>query len=262
VPAFDPRKDAYAVLGAHPDSTTEEIEAAYRQAARTWHPDKSPAPDAADRFREVCEAAEILREPATRRDYDLERRRFYGAPPKSQQQRKRPREPVAYAPIPAKPAWLEREVRIVRDSVIFPVEPRRKQFLGELAAALSVTSLVAAIVTGDLLYAMLAILGYAIHRVHAQPPEQARIAWAKLTPGQKLAEYTALDQRAGMFTRYEVPYTQLHVGLTELRRGVRLELRGFPGGPLILHRRIKLHEEARKFGREFGRWLGVPFVAT
>ena len=39
-------KDPYAVLGVEPGSSVEEIRAAYRQRARSEHPDISDAPDA------------------------------------------------------------------------------------------------------------------------------------------------------------------------------------------------------------------------
>ncbi|MDH3591807.1 MAG: DnaJ domain-containing protein, partial [Planctomycetota bacterium] len=68
--SYDPNHDAYVLLGADPGATQEEIEAAFRKAARTWHPDKSPAPDAADRFRELQAAARILRDPHQRAEYD------------------------------------------------------------------------------------------------------------------------------------------------------------------------------------------------
>lgn len=39
-------KDPYAVLGVEPGSTEQEIRAAYRQRARTEHPDINDAPNA------------------------------------------------------------------------------------------------------------------------------------------------------------------------------------------------------------------------
>jgi hypothetical protein len=43
---FAVAKDPYAVLGVEPGSSVEEIRAAYRQRARSEHPDISDAPDA------------------------------------------------------------------------------------------------------------------------------------------------------------------------------------------------------------------------
>jgi hypothetical protein len=254
--AYDPHLDAYAVLGAHPEATQEEIEAAYRQAARTWHPDKSPAPDAAERFRELQEAAAILRRPTTRRQYDRLRKLHYGVEPPVRKQTEPPR---PYVPLPTPPAWLPGDVRVVRDSVIFPVKAPRP-LLSELAVALCFLALLAAFLTGELTYALVALVGYVIVRVQAQPPETGRIAWAKLTPGQKLAEYTALDRRVGLLVRYEIPFAQLHVLLAPQGRGFKLELAGFPGGAVVLHAKIKGMDEARKRGRAASQWLGLPLV--
>ncbi len=254
--AYDPHCDAYAVLGAHPEATQEEIEAAYRRAARTWHPDKSPAPDAAERFREVLEAAAILRRPTTRRRYDRLRKLHYGVEPPV---RKKREPPQPYVPLSTPPPWLPRDVRVVRDSVIFPVKPRRP-LLSELAVAMSFLALIAAFLTANLIYGLLALVGYFIVRVQAQPPEAGPLAWAKVTPGQKLAEYTALDRKVGLLVRYEIPFAQLHVRLAPQGRRFKLELSGFPGGAVVLHAKIRSIDEARKRGRAASKWLGLPLV--
>ncbi len=254
--AYDPHCDAYAVLGAHPEATQEEIEAAYRQAARTWHPDKSPAPDAPERFREVQEAAAILRRPTTRRHYDRLRTLHYGVEPPV---RRKTESPQPYVPLSTPPHWLSRDVRVVRDSVIFPVKAQRP-FLSELAVVLSFLALVAAFLTGNLIYGLLALVGYFIVRVQAQPPETGRLAWAKITPGQKLAEYTALDRKVGLLVRYQIPFAQLHVRLAPQGRRFKLELAGFPGGAVVLHAKIRSIDEARKRGRAASKWLGLPLV--
>ena len=70
--------DYYAALGVAPGAEEGEIRAAFRRLAREHHPDVNPRPDAAERFRALVTAYEVLSDPATRRAYD--RRRRAGAP--------------------------------------------------------------------------------------------------------------------------------------------------------------------------------------
>lgn len=52
-------------------ASDKEIKAAFRKLARQYHPDVSPGdPTAADRFKEINEAREVLGDPAKRRKYD------------------------------------------------------------------------------------------------------------------------------------------------------------------------------------------------
>jgi hypothetical protein len=53
--------DPYAVLGVRPGSPEKEIAAAYREAAKRWHPDRSPAEQAADRMAEINAAYDLVR---------------------------------------------------------------------------------------------------------------------------------------------------------------------------------------------------------
>ena len=46
-------RDAYATLGVEPDASLEQIKLAYYKLAMVHHPDRSDAPDAADRFAEI-----------------------------------------------------------------------------------------------------------------------------------------------------------------------------------------------------------------
>jgi curved DNA-binding protein CbpA len=69
-----PRRDPYSVLGVRRDATREEIRSVYRQLARTFHPDVSPDPRAADRFRAITEAFLLLNDPERRSRWDAGRR--------------------------------------------------------------------------------------------------------------------------------------------------------------------------------------------
>ena len=64
------KRDYYEVLGVSKDATAEEIQSAYRSLAKKYHPDLNHEPDAADKFKEVNEAYEVLKDPDKRRQYD------------------------------------------------------------------------------------------------------------------------------------------------------------------------------------------------
>jgi len=66
-------RDYYEVLGVPRTATADEIKRAYRKLARTHHPDLAPAAEraaAAERFKEINEANEVLGDPDKRRKYD------------------------------------------------------------------------------------------------------------------------------------------------------------------------------------------------
>src|ERR671922_2462390 len=66
-------RDYYEVLGVPRTATAEEIKKAYRQLARKHHPDLQPAaerPRAAERFKEINEAYEVLSDGDKRAKYD------------------------------------------------------------------------------------------------------------------------------------------------------------------------------------------------
>jgi len=63
-------KDYYKVLGVARDARPEEIKKAYRLLARKFHPDVSREPNAEDRFKEVQEAYEVLKDREKRVAYD------------------------------------------------------------------------------------------------------------------------------------------------------------------------------------------------
>lgn len=63
-------KDYYKTLGLSRDAKPEDIKRAYRRLARKYHPDVSTEADAEDRFKEVAEAYEVLKDPKKRKAYD------------------------------------------------------------------------------------------------------------------------------------------------------------------------------------------------
>ena len=63
--------DYYQILGISRDASQDEISSAYKKAARKFHPDLNKSPDAEQKFKEVNEANEVLKDPKTRRRYDM-----------------------------------------------------------------------------------------------------------------------------------------------------------------------------------------------
>ncbi|OYD07653.1 molecular chaperone DnaJ [Paludifilum halophilum] len=63
-------RDYYEVLGVDRNASAEEIRKAYRKLARKYHPDVNQSPDAEQKFKEVAEAYEVLRDPQKKANYD------------------------------------------------------------------------------------------------------------------------------------------------------------------------------------------------
>jgi len=68
-------KDYYAVLGVPASATQDELKKQYRKLAAKHHPDKNPTdPKAAERFKEISEAYQVLGDVDKRKQYDEMRR--------------------------------------------------------------------------------------------------------------------------------------------------------------------------------------------
>jgi molecular chaperone DnaJ len=64
-------KDYYGILGVPKDATADDIKRAYRKLARQYHPDVNPDPAAAERFKDINAAYEVLSDDHKRQIVDL-----------------------------------------------------------------------------------------------------------------------------------------------------------------------------------------------
>lgn len=55
-------KDYYEILGVKKDATLEEINKAFRNLSRKYHPDINKEKESAEKYKEITEAYEILRD--------------------------------------------------------------------------------------------------------------------------------------------------------------------------------------------------------
>ena len=63
-------KDYYEILGVKRDETQANIKSAYRKLARKFHPDVNKESGAAEKFKDINEAYEVLGDPQKRARYD------------------------------------------------------------------------------------------------------------------------------------------------------------------------------------------------
>ncbi|MEZ4569138.1 MAG: DnaJ domain-containing protein [Thermomicrobiales bacterium] len=64
------KRDYYETLGVDRSADSTEIRRAYRRLARQYHPDVNKDDDAEEKFKEVTEAYEVLRDDERRAAYD------------------------------------------------------------------------------------------------------------------------------------------------------------------------------------------------
>lgn len=64
-------RDYYGILGVDQSASEQEIKKAYRRLARKYHPDVNPSAEAAEKFREISQAQEVLTDPQKRRIVDM-----------------------------------------------------------------------------------------------------------------------------------------------------------------------------------------------
>ena len=63
-------QDYYQTLGLKRDASADEIKRAYRKLAQQYHPDRNKQADASEKFSQVGEAYEVLKDPEKRKLYD------------------------------------------------------------------------------------------------------------------------------------------------------------------------------------------------
>ena len=63
-------KNYYNILGIERNSNTVAVRKAYRTLALKLHPDTNPSPDAHNRFIDINEAYEVLKNPKRKHQYD------------------------------------------------------------------------------------------------------------------------------------------------------------------------------------------------
>ena len=63
-------KDYYKILGVDRNATKDDVKKAYKRLAKKYHPDINKNPDAADKFKEINEAASVLGDDGKRSQYD------------------------------------------------------------------------------------------------------------------------------------------------------------------------------------------------
>lgn len=64
-------RDYYDILGVTKDASNEEIQRAYRKLARQFHPDINKQHDAEERFKEINEAYQVLKDAKKRKLFDM-----------------------------------------------------------------------------------------------------------------------------------------------------------------------------------------------
>ena len=256
---YDPERDAYVILGVDTKATPDEIEAAYRKAALTWHPDKTSASDATERFQEARTAADILRDKTKRSEYDHLRRMHLGVRAEGRRQTRPAAAPQPYAPLAPAPLWMGERVRVNFDAVVVNLKlppPAGRQ--GRWADAIGFLALVASITTRDVKFAALALIFLFIARVLSTPPHQGLLAWAKLIPGRRLAEYHMLDRRTSRYENWTVPFQLLGVAIEQYGSRWRIAVVGFPNSVNPELGVASTIEEAKHCAREASRWLQLP----
>ena len=63
-------KDYYSILGVDKNASDDEIKSAYRRLAKKYHPDLNKTEEAAEKFKEINEAYEVLGDSKKRANYD------------------------------------------------------------------------------------------------------------------------------------------------------------------------------------------------
>ena len=65
-------KNHYEILGVSRSATDAQIRKSYFKLAKQWHPDKNKSSRATEIFKKIAEAYRVLKDPASRKDYDTQ----------------------------------------------------------------------------------------------------------------------------------------------------------------------------------------------
>ena len=76
---YTPERDVYRLLGVPSSASADEITAACRRLARTFHPDSNPSMRATAEMQVVNTVRQVLTDPDARALYDRERKRFHAS---------------------------------------------------------------------------------------------------------------------------------------------------------------------------------------
>lgn len=76
---YTPERDIYRLLRVDPGAPTDEIVAACRRLARTFHPDHNESPRAHEEMQVVNAVRGLLTDPLARTEYDISRLRWLAA---------------------------------------------------------------------------------------------------------------------------------------------------------------------------------------
>ncbi len=76
---YSPERDVYRLLGVPSSASIDEILAACRRLARTFHPDLNESGRATEEMQVVNVVRQVMSDPESRATYDRERYRFHAA---------------------------------------------------------------------------------------------------------------------------------------------------------------------------------------
>jgi curved DNA-binding protein CbpA len=116
---YSPERDVYRLLQVDPNANSEEISAACRRLARTFHPDRNRSARAHEEMQVVNAVRHLLTDPRSRAAYDGARRRYlyegYRPAPHQYRAAAQPRPVVPLDPFSlARPGLGARVLRVAR----------------------------------------------------------------------------------------------------------------------------------------------------